>query len=252
MRRMLYFIVCAGIAFVISSVADIPAIGEGMAEDGFDANKKSFEKEDVVERIDKKDTAADADPANREQTASNYAAERAKKIERYVQWACMIADNNMHGYSQGAENATANHPYTGSREGPDFDCSSLVYHALDHAGLPIIEAWRKNPECYDRYQGKQATGDADTIWLDMQTIGGFTKYSWNAVKNDLQRGDILCYPEAHVAIYIGNGKTVEARGVNNPHGGAWRTGDQGGEIDYYDAYGRSWTEVYRYTGGDRQ
>ena len=247
MRKMFYFILCAGIVFVIASVADILTIEGHLAVDVSDDNKKSFRQAEAVERIVKKDTA-DAVPTSEEPTAKSYATEREKKIEAYVQWACMIADNNMHGYSQGAENATDNHPYTGSREGPDFDCSSLVYHALDHAGFPIIAAWRKSTEYYTRYQGRQVTGDADTIWSDMQTVGGFTKYSWNAVKNDLQRGDILCYPEAHVAIYIGNGKTVEARGVNNPRGGAWRTGDQGGEIDYYDAYGRSWTEVYRYTG----
>ncbi|MBQ1914442.1 MAG: hypothetical protein II178_04395, partial [Selenomonadaceae bacterium] len=40
---------------------------------------------------------------------------------------------------------------------------------------------------------------------------------------------------------------VEARGVNNPRGGDWRTGDQGGEIDFYEAQGRNWKEVYRYT-----
>ena len=48
-------------------------------------------------------------------------------VEKYVQWACMIADGSAHGYSQGAVNATDSHPYTGSREGPDFDCASLVY-----------------------------------------------------------------------------------------------------------------------------
>ncbi|MBQ1511129.1 MAG: hypothetical protein IIZ54_09615 [Selenomonadaceae bacterium] len=78
-------------------------------------------------------------------------------------------------------------------------------------------------------------------------VGGFSKYSWDSVKNNLMRGDILCDPQYHVAIYIGNGKTVEARGVNNPRGGDWRTGDQGGEIDFYEAQGRNWKEVYRYT-----
>lgn len=169
-------------------------------------------------------------------------------MEKAVTWALQIAADNSHGYSQGAENATANNPYTGSREGPDYDCSALVYHALEHAGFPIIEAWHENPDYMKLYQGKQYSGDADTIWPDMQRIGGFTKYSWEEVKDDLKRGDILCRPEAHVAIYIGDGKTVEARGVNNPRGGDWRTGDQGGEIDIYSAYGRNWTEVYRYTG----
>ena len=169
-----------------------------------------------------------------------------KKIEKYVQWTIRVADNNVHGYSQGFENATYNHPYTGSREGPDYDCASLVYHALDYAGFPIIAAWKQNPAYYNLYQGKQATGDADTIWTDLQKVGGFARYSWDEVKDDLHRGDILCNPEVHVAVYIGDGKTVEARGVNNPRGGSWRTGDQGGEIDFYNAYGRGWTEVYRY------
>jgi cell wall-associated NlpC family hydrolase len=169
-------------------------------------------------------------------------------MEKAVAWALQVAADNRHGYSQGAENATSNNPYTGSREGPDYDCSSLVYHALEQAGFPIIAAWQKNPDYYKLYNGKQLTGDADTIWPDLQKIGGFTKYSWAEVKDNLQRGDILCRPEAHVAIYIGNGKTVEARGVNNPKGGEYRTGDQGGEIDCYSAYGRGWTEVYRYTG----
>ena len=172
----------------------------------------------------------------------------ANPMEKAVVWALQIAADSRHGYSQGAENATANNPYTGAREGPDYDCSSLVYHALEHAGFPVIAAWQKNTDYYKLYNGKQLTGDADTIWPDLQKIGGFTKYSWAEVKDNLQRGDILCRPEAHVAIYIGNGKTVEARGVNNPKGGEYRTGDQGGEIDCYSAYGRGWTEVYRYTG----
>ncbi|MBR2214833.1 MAG: C40 family peptidase [Selenomonadaceae bacterium] len=169
-------------------------------------------------------------------------------MEKAVAWAESIARDQAHGYSQGAENATPSRPYTGSREGPDYDCSALVYHALDYAGFPIVAAWRENPACKARYQGKQATGDADTIWPDLERVGGFARYSWDEVKDNLQRGDILCYPKHHVAFYAGNGLTVEARGVNNPKGGDWRTGDQGGEIDFYSPYGRSWTEVYRYVG----
>ncbi len=170
------------------------------------------------------------------------------RVEKAVKWALAIAADPVHGYSQGAENATESHPYTGSREGVDYDCSSLVYHAFQQGGFPIIEAWHKNPEYMRLYQGKQYSGDADTIWTDLQVVGGFSKYSWEDVKDRLMRGDILCDPERHVAIYVGEGKTVEARGVNNPRGGDWRTGDQGGEIDIYEAQGRSWKEVYRYTG----
>ena len=171
------------------------------------------------------------------------------RVENAVQWACDIANDQTHGYSQGAENAKDWAPYTGSRESPDYDCSSLVYHAFNHAGFNIIDNWHKNPRYMSRYQGRQYSGDADTIWDDLSIDGGWVKYSWLDVKDNLQRGDILCLPEKHVAIYIGNGKTVEARGVNNPiNQGHYETGDQGGEIDFYNAQGRGWTEVYRYTG----
>ncbi|MBQ6297234.1 MAG: C40 family peptidase [Selenomonadaceae bacterium] len=171
------------------------------------------------------------------------------RVENAVQWACEIAEDETHGYSQGAENATERNPYTGSREGPDYDCSSLVYHAFNHAGFNIIDNWHKNPKYMSRYGGRQYSGDADTIWEDLSVDGGWVKYSWNEIKDNLQRGDILCRPQFHVAIYIGDGKTVEARGVNNPTGrGRYETGDQGGEIDFYEAQGRGWTEVYRYVG----
>lgn len=171
------------------------------------------------------------------------------RVEAAVQWAIEIAKDETHGYSQGAENATAHNPYTGSREGPDYDCSSLVYHAFNHAGFKIIDNWHRNPKYMTRYNGKQYSGDADTIWEDLSIDGGWQKFSWAEVKDNLQRGDILCRPQFHVAIYMGDGLTVEARGVNNPTGlGRYETGDQGGEIDFYDAYGRGWTEVYRYVG----
>ena len=115
----------------------------------------------------------------------NSAFAAANPMEKAVAWALQVAADNRHGYSQGAENATSNNPYTGSREGPDYDCSSLVYHALEHAGFPVIAAWQKNPDYYKLYNGKQLTGDADTIWPDLQKIGGFTKYSWAEVKDNL-------------------------------------------------------------------
>lgn len=183
------------------------------------------------------------------------------RVEAALQFAIAMAKDNTHGYSQGAENATAKNPYTGSREGalpadkrnsvwtPDFDCSSLVYWSLEKGGFKIIEQWQNNnPEYLSRYNGEQYTGDADTVWMDLEVLGGWKKYSWNEIKNNLQRGDILCIPEQHIAFYIGGGQTVEARGVNNPRGGEYRTGDQGGEIDIYNAQGRGWTEVYRYVG----
>lgn len=116
---------------------------------------------------------------------------------------------------------------------------------MNHGGFPVIENWRKNPAYMARYGGAQYTGDADTVWADLGA--GWVKLSWAEAKDNLQRGDILCNFE-HIAFYAGNGLTVEARGVNNPRGGAYATGDQGGEIDFYPALGRFWIEVYRYEG----
>jgi len=166
----------------------------------------------------------------------------AANIEDAVQFAINIANDDSHGYSQGM------YPYQSSRENPDYDCSSLIYHSLQHAGFHTIDNWRKNPEYMRRYGGRQYSGDADTIWQDLGE--GWIKISWQDAKDNLKRGDILCIPQHHVAFYIGDGKTVEARGVNNPTGrGRYETGDQGGEIDFYPA-DRYWSEVYRYTGGN--
>ena len=164
-------------------------------------------------------------------------------IEVAVQWAIDIANDQAHGYSQGAEYP----PYQGTRDAPDYDCSSLLYYALDRAGFNVIQNWHNNPLSISRYNGKQKVGDADTIWQDLSVDGGWQKFSWNEIKDNLQRGDILFNPH-HVAFYIGDGMTVEARGVNNPRGGSYVTGDQGGEIDFYSAYNRGWTEVYRFIG----
>ena len=167
---------------------------------------------------------------------------QAADVEAAVQFAIDIANDDSHGYSQGM------YPYQGSRENPDYDCSSLVYHAFNHAGFNIIDNWHKNPLFLSRYGGKQYSGDADTIWDDLSIDGGWKKFSWYEVKDNLLRGDILCAPERHVAIYIGDGLTVEAKGVHTPKGGSYETGDQGGEIDFYSAYNRGWSEVYRYVG----
>ena len=183
------------------------------------------------------------------------------RVESAVKWAIDIANDDTHGYSQGAENATEKNPYTGSREGalpaeerylgwtPDFDCSSLIYWALEKGGFSIIEQWQNNnPKFWKSYNGKQYTGDAATVWQDLEPLGSWTKYSFNEVKNNLRRGDIL-YKKGHISIYIGNGQTVQARGVNNPKNrGHYETGDQGGEIDFYKVQDHRWTEVYRYTG----
>lgn len=146
-------------------------------------------------------------------------------VESMVSWAESTAADQSHGYSQA------------ERTGPNYDCSSFVFYALEAGGFKAIEV-------NDGY-----AGDTDAVWPALQKIGGWKRYSWNDVANSIQRGDILHRESGHVAIAISSEKTVEASGVNSGQGSP-ETGDQGREIDNYNIQGREWDYVYRYQGGN--
>lgn len=56
-------------------------------------------------------------------------------INKAVEWAVNIAKDNTHGYDQL------------HRQGPDFDCSSLIANALIHGGFNVSrETWTGNLE----------------------------------------------------------------------------------------------------------
>jgi cell wall-associated NlpC family hydrolase len=71
-------------------------------------------------------------------------------------------------------------------KGPDvFDCSGLVFYALNTSGYPI----------------------------DYMTSSEWAVSSYTVVgADDLQRGDILCF-EGHVGIYLGDDSMIEANGT---------------------------------------
>lgn len=138
--------------------------------------------------------------------------------ELATQWAIGIANDNSHGYDQD------------DRLGPDYDCSSLVASAWNHAGLENI-----NP--------------ASTNTRNMREIfqnNGFVQRDFNGFAS-CQRGDVL-WRTGHCAMYCGNNQIVEAaiNELGTTTGG--RTGDQtGNEIRVTSAYG-SWTYVLRWMG----
>ena len=109
------------------------------------------------------------------------ATSTAARIERYVQWAIDIAEDDSHGYSQ----------YV--RWGPDYDCSSLVVSALMNTGLKV--------------GGATYTGNM----RNELTKHGF---KWHGNLKNLRRGDILLVHREggrqHTEIYLGNGQTVGA------------------------------------------
>ncbi len=72
-------------------------------------------------------------------------------------------------------------------KGPDtFDCSGLVYYALNQSGNSI----------------------------GYMTSGGWAKSGYATIGyNDLQRGDVICV-SGHVAIYLGDGMMVDGSSSN--------------------------------------
>lgn len=142
-----------------------------------------------------------------------------------------------------------------NRDGPSYDCSSLVYWALDAGGFPIIAAWRKNPRYSAQgevkgagatatggYNSQQKVGDVDTIWTDIQTMGAsnWTKMSWSSAKGSLKRGDIVAYwssdgSNGHCYFVKSNSQTIEARGT--AYGiGSWPLAERTPTYDIQEVY----------------
>ena len=158
--------------------------------------------------------------------ASSYLSggnEEFNKVEGYVQKAINIANNDIHGYSQA------------NRDGyPDYDCSSLVCHVVQEAGIPVMD------------NGASYTGNMRDAFIK----SGFIPVKVNLATCDgMKRGDILLNDQSHTAIYIGNRQIVQAGGPN----GHPEPGDQTGEeIKVMGYYNFPWSVVlrYPYSSGD--
>lgn len=147
-------------------------------------------------------------------------------IEKAVQGAISIANDNSHGYDQG------------SRWGnPDYDCSSLLITVWQNAGVPV------------KTNGATYTGNMYSVF----TSCGFrdvTNTIYLSNGSGLQRGDVLLNHVSHTAMYIGDGQVVQAS--QNEFGGitGGKPGDQTGrEIWVTGYYNYPWDCVLRYPGG---
>ncbi len=144
-------------------------------------------------------------------------------IDEAVAFARAMANDDTHGYDQG------------SRWGPDYDCSSLVISAFKKAGVTLFCTYTGNMR-----QDMLAHGFKDvTGSITLKTGKG------------LKKGDVLLHEAKHTALYIGDGKIVNAGG--NEYGGATggRTGDQTGrELAICNYYNFPWEFVLRYEGKD--
>lgn len=141
-----------------------------------------------------------------------------KDVELATQWAIGIANDSSHGYDQT------------NRLGPDYDCSSLVASAWNHAGLKdIVPAETSTANMREKFQNN-----------------GFVQIDFTGF-DSCMRGDVL-WKSGHCAMYCGNNQIVEAavNELGTTKGG--RTGDQtGNEIRVTPAYGR-WKYVLRWMG----
>lgn len=140
------------------------------------------------------------------------------KIEKAVTWAINVAGDSAHGYDQA------------HRWGPDYDCSSFVISAWEHAGIPV------------KSFGATYTGNMFNV---------FCKNGFIVVTDgSLKRGDVLLNVQKHTAMYIGNNQIVEAsiNELGRVTGG--QTGDQANEIRIRSYYNFPWDYILRYSGKD--
>lgn len=142
-------------------------------------------------------------------------------IEKAVQWALNIAQDNSHGYSQQV------------RWGPSYDCSSLVITAFRQAGIPLAEC---------TYTGNMKF---PMLRAGFKNVTDDVELASGAL---LQRGDVLLNEVHHTAIYIGNGQIVHAR---SSEGTSDTADNSGNEIRVQSYYNYPWDVVLRYTG-DKQ
>lgn len=139
----------------------------------------------------------------------------------YVKWALAIADDDSHGYSQVHRNGD-----------PDYDCSSLIWHALNQAGFDVGSYAFATPSMPSVLQA-----------------AGFEMFDINS-GTQLEPGDILLR-DGHTEIYIGDGKTVGAHcdencGITGPLGGDQGVSGLGfGEISVIPLDISSWTWGFR-------
>lgn len=141
--------------------------------------------------------------------------------EKALQWMLDLAADPSHGYSQQ------------NRWGPDYDCSSAVITAWQHAGVPV------------KTRGATYTGNMKSVFLACGFVDVTSKVNLSTCAG-MEKSDVLLNEVHHTAMYCGNKQIVHARGQSY---GSPKTGDQGQEIAVTAYYNYPWNCVLRYGGG---
>lgn len=144
---------------------------------------------------------------------------RTDTVEKAVAEAAAIAADAGHGYDQA------------SRWGPDYDCSSLVIHCWQSAGVVL--------EC-------TYTGDmrGDMLRRGFADVTDKVRLADGA---GLMRGDVLLNFARHTALYIGGGRLIHASANERGAARGGAPGDQTGrEICERGYFNYPWECVLRY------
>ena len=142
------------------------------------------------------------------------------KADEAVALALKWAADDAHGYDQA------------QRWGPDYDCSSFLISVWETVGVRVKKA------------GATYTGNMRAAFLRC----GFAEVP---LAGGLRAGDVLLNETRHTAMYVGDGRVVQAS--QNEQGGVTggRTGDQTGREIYVTGYYvplYGWDCVLRYEG----
>ena len=143
------------------------------------------------------------------------------KADEAVALALKWAADDSHGYDQS------------SRWGPDYDCSSFLISVWETVGVPVKQAGAT-------YTGNMRTAFLRCGFIAVPLAGG------------LRAGDVLLNETHHTAMYVGDGRIVQAS-INEAGGvSGGRTGDQTGReicVTPYYVPSCGWDCVLRYEGG---
>ena len=134
------------------------------------------------------------------------------------------ANNPLHGYDQ---------KYRWGERG-DYDCSSAVITAWEHAGVPV------------RFAGATYTGNMYSAFKKCGFVDVTQSVNLKA-GSGLVRGDVLLNRKSHTALYIGNGHIVQASINEKGTTSGGTPGDQTGkEFAIRSYYNYPWDYVLRY------
>ena len=155
---------------------------------------------------------------------------KMSKTENAVTWMINTASNNKHGYDQ---------KYRWGEKG-DYDCSSAVITAWESAGVPV------------KTNGASYTGNMYSVFKRC----GFSDVTNSVDRSNgsgLKRGDVLLSRSKHTAMFIGNGKLVEASMNEKGKIIGGTPGDQTGkEFWIHSYYNLPWEYVLRFNENNEE